>query len=367
MFKVMVVDDMEVMRRQIKRLPLWGEGTGFSIVDEAEDGQEALYKLQRQPVDLLITDIKMPRINGIELLKEAHENQLATCVVFLSEHSEFNFAKEAIQYGIFDYLVKPVKAEELKTLLQKVKNYIEEREQAQIQLKKLEDKLMEKIEVYYPTSYLNSIVQYVCEGNKEAIKTIGAMVDDTAAALGHDIVKTAIVLEKAYNEILIGVKDKHGWIEEFVDINFFADTNLTHYSDIDSIKKKMIEMLEAIISIITKFILYSGKSPLIKKICIYVMGNVENNISITTISEALFITKNHIGDIFKQETGMTVGEYITMVKIERAKQLVAEGTFKNYEIAEKLGYSNVEYFAKLFKKNTGLTPMEFKHEFKKQI
>lgn len=367
MFKVMIVDDMEVMRRQIKRLPLWGEDTGFNIIDEAEDGQEALYKLQRQPVDLLITDIKMPRINGIELLKEVHENQLATCVVFLSEHSEFNFAKEAIQYGIFDYLVKPVKAEELKTLLQKVKNYIEEKKQAQIQLKKLENKLMEKIDVYYPTSYLNSIVQYVCEGNNGAIKTIEAMVEDTAAALGYDMTKTAIMLEKAYNEILLGVKDKHGWIEKFVNTKFFSDINLTHYSDTDSIKKTMIEMLEALISIITKFILYSGKSSLIREICIYVIENVENNISITTISKTLFLTKNHIGDIFKQETGMTVGEYITMVKIERAKQLVAEGTLKNYEIAERLGYNNVEYFAKLFKKNTGLTPMEFKNALKQQI
>jgi len=95
------------------------------------------------------------------------------------------------------------------------------------------------------------------------------------------------------------------------------------------------------------------------------MTNVENNISISTISEALFLTKNHIGDTFKQETGMTVGEYITMVKIERAKQLVIEGTLKNYEIAQKLGYKDVEYFGKLFKKNTGVSPGEFRNTFKK--
>lgn len=364
MFKVMIVDDIEVMRRQIKRLPLWGESTGFNIIDEAEDGQEALCKLQSQPVDLLITDIKMPRINGIELLKEVNENSLATCVVFLSEHSEFNFAKEAIQYGIFDYLVKPVKADELENLLQKVKNYIEEQEKAKTQLKKLEEKLMEKMDVYYPTGHINSIVQYILYGNKKGTEVIESMVEDTAAALGYDTMKTAIVLQRAYNEILINIKESHGWIEEFIDITSFDDINLTKYEDIDSIKKKMKEVLETIKLIIDRFIIDSNKTPLIKEICIYVLRNVEKDISITKISEVLFLTKNHIGDIFKQETGMTLGEYITMVKIERAKQLVIEGDLKNYEIAQNLGYRDVEYFGKLFKKNTGLTPMEYRNTVK---
>lgn len=365
MFKVMIVDDMEVMRRQIKRISLWGESTGFNIIDEAEDGQEALYKLQRQPVDLLITDIKMPRINGMELLQEANENCLATCVVFLSEHSEFNFAKEAIQYGIFDYLVKPVKEEELKTLLQKVKNYIEEKEKAQVQLKNLEDKLMEKIDVYYPTGHLNSIVKYISEGNKKALEAVEVMVEDTASALGHDTMRMAIVLQKASNEILMAVKEEHGWIEQFVDVTFFVDTNLTHYSDIDSMKKKMVEMLETIIFIINRFIINSDKTPLIKDICIYVVSNIEKDINITRISETLFLTKNHIGDVFKQETGMTVGEYITMIKIEKAKQLLTQGFLKNYEISQNLGYKDVEYFGKLFKKNTGFSPMEFRNAVKK--
>jgi len=365
MFKVMIVDDMEVMRRQIRRLPLWGDSTGFNIIDEAEDGQDALYKLQKQSIDLLITDIKMPRINGIELLREVYENNLATCVVFLSEHSEFNFAKEAIQYGIFDYLVKPVKAEELKALLQKVKSYIDEKQRAQVQLENLKDKLMEKIDVYYPSGHLNSIIQHISEGNKKAIEVLGVMVDETAAALDYDGMRIAIVLRRASSEILNRVKEKYEWIDKFVDINCFVDTNLTCYSNIDCTKKKMIEMLEAIILIINRFIIDSDKSHLIKEICTCVMTNVENEISITKISESLFITKNHIGDIFKQETGMTVSEYITMVKIARAKQLVVEGSFMNYEIAQKLGYKDVEYFGKLFKKNTGLSPVQFRNTLKK--
>lgn len=364
MFTVMIVDDMEAMRRQIKRLPIWGESEGFNIIDEAEDGQDALDKLKKQPVDLLITDIKMPRINGIELLKEVNEKSLANCVVFLSEHSEFNFAKEAIQYGIFDYLVKPVKLEELKKLLEKIKQFIEEKKQAQVKLKSLEEKLVERIDIYYPTSHINYIVEYISDKNINTIESISLMANEAYAIFEHDIMKTAIVLQKAMNEIYMRIKESHGWIDKFVDTTSFVNVNLTCCSTIDLIKRKLTEVIEAIKLTINTFIIESKKSPIVKEICIYSINNIENNISITTISEALFLTKNYIGDIFKQETGMTIGEYIIMLKIARAKKLIVDGDFKSYEIAQKLGYKDTEYFSKVFKKHTGLSPMEFRITFK---
>lgn len=364
MLKVMIVDDMEIMRRQIKRLPVWGNDAEFIIIDEAEDGQEAINKLQAEPVDLLISDIKMPRVDGIELLKEVYENNLATCTVFLSEHSEFSFAKEAIKYGIFDYLVKPVKLEELRNLLKKAKDYIVEKETEKIKLKSLEDKLVEKLEVYYPVEHIDLIIQHISNGNKQIDKAISNMVDETIIIFENDITKTAIVLQKAISEIFIGVEENHEWIEKFTCTDFYTDINLTNYSNVDLMKKSIIEIFQTIISIINKFVLNSKKSPLIKEICMYTIRNIENNISITTISEALFLTKNYIGDVFKHETGMTLGEYITMVKVERAKLLVIDGSLKNYEIAQKLGYKDSEYFSKVFKKYTKLTPIEFRSKNK---
>ncbi len=364
MFTVMIVEDLEVMRRQIKRLPIWEEDTGFEIVCEAEDGQDALEKLQLQPVDLIITDIKMPRIDGIELLREVYEKDLATCVVFLSEHSEFNFAKKAIEYGIFDYLVKPVNPNELKRLLNKAKKYIEEKKETQIQQKMIEDKIFDKIDIYYPINQLNFIVNYISEGDKKAILAMSDLVDSIATALECDATKTAIVAQKAYNEIWTGIKTNNMWIEKYVDINSFIDISLLKYDNIELIKNELAKIIETIISLINRFILKSNRTTLIREICNYVIENVEKEISLSKISEALFLTKNYIGDIFKQETGMTVGEYTTMVKVERAKKIVIEENFKIYEIAQRLGYENTEYFGKLFKRHTGLSPIEYKNKNK---
>lgn len=365
MYKVMIVDDMDFIRMQIKRLPLWGELTGFEVAAEAEDGQEALEKLRMQPIDLLITDIRMPRVNGIELLREVHENNLAACVVFLSEHGEFNFAKEAIQYGIFDYLIKPVNQEELRSLLEKVKECIHEKAEVQNQVKKLEDRLAEKIGVYYPSSHVNRILQYISEENEKAVEASAALVEEAAAVLGYDVMKTAIVLQKAYNEIWKGTMEVHQWMEQFIDIKSFIDINLKRIDNIDLMKEKIVGQVKAILSIIKRFIFNSRKSPIIREICHCVVKNIENEVCIAKISSALFLSKNYIGDVFKQETDMTLGDYITMVKVERAKKLIIEGRLKSYEIAQILGYNNSEYFGKLFKRNTGFSPMEYKKYIEK--
>lgn len=360
MLKVMIVDDLEVMRRQIKRLKLWGENTGFYIADEAEDGQTALDKLQKEPVDLLITDIKMPRINGMELLKETYEKKLATCVVFLSEYGEFTLAKEALQYDIFDYLVKPVKEKELRVLLKKAKEYIREKEASQRQLEKLEDKLMDKMEIYYPEKRIASIIEYLASGNKKAVEITEAMTEEIAMAMEYDMIKVRVVLERACDEIWTGVKKSHGWLEDFMDTSYFSNYRLAHHKNLESIKKEVTDTIRLLQITLGRFILRGKTNVVVQQICTYVIQNVENKITMNDISESLYLSKNYIGDIFKEETGVTVGEYITGIKMERAKRLIVEGELKNYEIAEKLAYKDVEYFSKLFKKTTGQTPKEFK-------
>ena len=360
MYKVMLVDDIEVMRRQIKRLDLWGEQTGFYIVDEADDGFEALSKLEKNPVDLLITDISMPRINGIELLKEVYEQSLATCVVFLSEHKEFSYAKEAIQYDIFDYLVKPVEREELRALLIKVKRFIEQKRALENEKKELENKLVERLDLFYPINQINDVINCVIGGDEAVSERIAEMVGITFKALEYDLVKTALVLQKTYTEILNAVKTKYAWIDQFADTTAFTCVDLTKLKHIDEIEGQLSELVESLAKMINKFILVSKKSSLVAEICDFIIRNVDHGITLSKVSEGLFLTKNHIGDVFKQETGLTVGEYIIMVKVERAKQLIKEGNLKQYEISELLGYNDSEYFAKLFKKNTGLSPIAYK-------
>ncbi|WP_182200959.1 response regulator [Paraliobacillus salinarum] len=361
MFKVMIVDDMEIIRRQIKRLPLWGEDSNFSIIAEAEDGQDALEKLQQAPVDLLITDIGMPRINGVELLKEVQQNDLAKCVVFLSEHSEFDYAKQAIENGIFNYLVKPVSEEGLEELLNKVKSKLEKSNQVQTHIQTLENKLTEQTTLFYPTAQLHVMIELVKKGNMEAVDLMKSIVEDAFTTLDNDRLKTALLLEKFYRDLFSHLKGEYSWIDQFLDMNSHSSISLTHYQTLEMIQEKLMKRVEYCVSIIKRLIYQSYSCPTVEQVCHYVLNNMDKEINMGNIAQALFLTKNYIGNLFKQETGITVKNYIMMTKIEKAKLLLLKDGLKNYEIADQLGYKNVEYFSKIFKRYTGYSPVAFKN------
>lgn len=99
--------------------------TGHVIVGEAADGEEGLQMVLRFKPDLVITDIRMPRKSGLEMLKELYERRIKVHSIILSGYSEFEYAKKAIRYGVDDYLLKPLAAEDVRNMLQGIEEKLE--------------------------------------------------------------------------------------------------------------------------------------------------------------------------------------------------------------------------------------------------
>ncbi len=118
MYKVMLIDDEPWILKDLREIFNWNE-LGFEIVAEAGkvDGAEAI--IARYQPDLIISDIRMPGMSGLELMSRIKRKYSDTLVVFISAHSEFDYAKQAIQMGAFDYILKPAKAAELEEVLKK--------------------------------------------------------------------------------------------------------------------------------------------------------------------------------------------------------------------------------------------------------
>ena len=103
MRKILIVDDEKIVRSEILRLADW-EKYGMEVVGEAENGVEALDIIETLEPDLILTDIKMPMISGLELAKRVRELRPATQMVILSGYDSFEYAREAINYNIISYL-----------------------------------------------------------------------------------------------------------------------------------------------------------------------------------------------------------------------------------------------------------------------
>lgn len=108
-YTVVVADDEEEIRRSLVRRVKWEE-IGFEVVGEAENGADALELVEKLEPDLLLTDIKMPFLSGIELARAVREVRPMVQIAFLSGFDDFTYAQQAIQYNIVSYMLKPISA-----------------------------------------------------------------------------------------------------------------------------------------------------------------------------------------------------------------------------------------------------------------
>ncbi len=126
MYTVVVADDERELRQALVRKVDWKEA-GFIVIGEAENGAEALEMVERLEPDLLLTDIRMPFLNGIELARQVREVRPATQIAFLSGFDDFTYAQQAIQYNIISYMLKPISSAEMMEELRKIKTRIDEK------------------------------------------------------------------------------------------------------------------------------------------------------------------------------------------------------------------------------------------------
>lgn len=128
MLKVLLVDDEPFILQGLKVLIDWN-AEGYEVVGAVRTGQEAIDYLKENPVDLVMTDIKMPVMSGIELLEEVRRDQISDAYfIILSGYNDFAYAQQAVRYHCIDYILKPVEKEQLIAVLQKVAAMSEKKE-----------------------------------------------------------------------------------------------------------------------------------------------------------------------------------------------------------------------------------------------
>ncbi|MCX6915775.1 MAG: response regulator, partial [Verrucomicrobia bacterium] len=142
LYKVFFVEDEIVTREGIRDHVDW-RGHGFEFCGEASDGELALPLLQTIKPDVLITDIRMPFMDGLQLSQIVRDRLPATKIIILSGHDEFEYAQKAIKLGVSEYLLKPVSVQDLHNVLQKVASELEQERGEQQALQKLRDQVEE--------------------------------------------------------------------------------------------------------------------------------------------------------------------------------------------------------------------------------
>ena len=143
---VMIVDDEPIIRKALVSIIDW-ESIGCIICDEAEDGVDACEKIRRSAPDILITDVKMPGMDGIELAGYIHEHKIPTKVILLTGYAEFEFARKAINYEVVDFILKPTTTESVLMAVNKAVRNIRQANRAYERISELQSQLQDSFTV----------------------------------------------------------------------------------------------------------------------------------------------------------------------------------------------------------------------------
>lgn len=402
MFKVIIVDDERITRRGLIEYVNWVK-LGIEVAGEASDGVEGLELAMAVKPDIIICDVRMPKMNGLNMVESLRESGLQTKVVFLSGFSEKEYLKSAIKLGAVDYLEKPINLIEFNELLSKIVDELKEESVDNQEQEEIKNKLNQG------NQYLiDSIVDKAISGREIDENTLKNTLDHMNIRFPLEFDCRVVVIKSAkMNQIpvllkammdcreklkftmLFGVKGLeiisihthkvgNSELTEFYTmmIEIAAEnTEIKTYIGIGEVykgfknsKESYVTALETIewkgFKNINKPVYNDEKriSALIRDVEKYIDKKYSENITIKDIADKVYITPQYLCKIYKKETGETINGYITNLRMEKAINLMDDRRYKIFEIAIKLGYKDPNYFARVFKKHTGKNPSDYREE-----
>jgi two-component system, response regulator YesN len=520
MYKVVLADDEEIIREGIKTLINWEE-LGLELVGVAGDGISTLEFVQQLKPHILVTDVRMPGMTGLELLKELRTRNINIRIIIISGYNDFEYVKEALKYRVYDYLIKPINENELTSILRDIVREIDERiiyninNSESIKLIKdntfnrlisgailkldffeklnffgmeissesftaivfeIEDSkniageelefrrfslhnICEELLIQMPVLTIffdrNNRLVILVYGNSDVLneeylfsisKQLKIKAEDflgfkVSAGIGQSV-KDIMQIKQSYGEAIEALKQKFVYgigaiiffektalgesrkinlnLEKFekslkeldntkaveeiklifsycfrmgsADISFIKNIGVYVIASIikvldeydcdrnkvlegeDSLLERVtqaetVEKMEASFIEVVNFVINYMKEIKINKpkkiiddIIAYVKINYDSNLTIKSVSKVFYINPAYFGRIFKNETGENFSDFLNKIRIEKARKFLFEGDLKIYEVAEKCGYKEIDYFRLMFKKYTGINPAEFKRK-----
>jgi len=372
MYKVFLAEDEIVVREGIRNSIHWEE-TSYILAGEAPDGEMALSMIQDIKPDILITDIRMPFMDGLALSRIVKKALPWIKIIILSGHDEFEYAREAISIGVEEYLLKPVSAQEMLSALGKVAKRIDEDKEELLSIADIKTKIrstQDKLQ-YSDKNIFNPADLLIIDGDMLltkfkyiAKKDINIIVQEYTSMLENNWNENPMLVYFVFGEIIVSVSKViealGGDIKDIVPFSLSRENIQEIISSPDAFCENVRLLLSAMIEFRDSNTNGRYQSVIVKAREYIDINFANTNISLYSTAAYVGISPNHLSAVFVQETGENYIEYLTRVRIEKAKQLLKDTTMKSVDIAYETGFNDPHYFSNIFKKNTGLSPREFR-------
>lgn len=411
MYKLIIVDDEEEIRRGL-RFFIEASKQEYEIAGEFDDGNEAIEFLNENYVELVITDVKMNSVSGIDVMKFIYEAKLPTKVIVISGYKKFDYSTAAIEYKARFYMSKPTDYDDLVNAFRIITEEIKAEKE-----EKAQNELIRKQFLYFKNEFLKKIFQNNLTEDefKKKLEIVGA--SDNFKSCRFAIVSMRIASYEEYYAENITINGDFA-DEKIINavLSFFKDYSLdaccVHsirgkfkfavYSDIYATAAELMDFLDTKLkeleAYMTKKLNVEPKSHIsagysdavsffkndpveqpafendslddddyrLVQIERYISTNITKDITLQQVAEHFHYNMNYFSGYFKQRMGENFSSYIINMKMNIAKNLLCFTNKKLSEISSDIGYSELSYFLKVFKKNVGVSPMEYRKKYGKE-
>ncbi|PAE08334.1 hypothetical protein CHI12_06450 [Terribacillus saccharophilus] len=384
--KALLVDDEKNGREVLRTLGEW-EQNGITVLLEASDGKEALELIASEQPEIIFTDIKMPRMSGIELMEQLHAADYRGKCILVTGYDDYQFMRKAIQFNSFDYLLKPIDPEAFTKVLENVTQaIIADKRSLENEAEVLEDARRLLLEQQVSALCMGeskdfSILKDILPQEEKIDLTLlsfyhmhqpARVMDTLANELHQYAVGDIFHFQQEENLYIVLSAADHwlqieNWLRHHLDLPVrIVQKRLRSQEEIAPVFQQLtVELAEHRYRTIRRLVELESEQRG-QDIVAYVESYYMEDVSLERLSKLFFLSKEHISRKFKQETGMTLSRYVTNCRMKQAKQWIEQTNKTMYDIARLLGYQDEVYFSKLFKKETGLTPTAYRTECNEQ-
>lgn len=330
MFKMIIVDDEKIIRETIHSLIDWNS-LGVDVVAVCKDGIEAFDCILDEYPDIVMTDIKMPGLSGLELIEKVRAAQLNTEFVILSGYGEFEFARTAMRYGVQHYLLKPSNEAEIMQVIQSCVKTCKKKSASRV------DALLAKLFVTAmpPEKLLQRNFFTELSGEQDADLAKTQMIRFVMEASKKEYYPLS-KLQTTDNLMLVNA------CTSMEDLSHCAEQIMTAVFSVEP-QHKYTDCVEKVVKYVSEHL-------------------SDSNLSLKWISENyLFMNPDYVSKMFVKQTGSKFSAYVTELRIEQAKRLLLEHAEQSpYAVAEMVGFgNNPQYFSQIFKKYTKMSPKDY--------
>lgn len=396
MYNLILIEDELFALNQLISLLKW-ENFDFNLVAYFDNGEDAINYLSKNHVDLVITDIKMNSVSGIDVSKYCYENCKNTLVVYCSAYQEFPYAIQGIRYSVADYIEKPLTKKKLSETLLKCKE----------KLDSLNNKKTDKISNFISMQDYNDICLFIFDLMNGFYKEY----ENFKAAL--DSIEHTIIPTKECISIMFFIENyddfmKNKWKNRTQNLTYlitnavcavknnyiFLATNhndnkieiwgfpLDKSSSLDDFKPDIIiNKLKSLLNldvIVNKKTIYPDvenlffslnennsllseeKNETIENTVKFIENNYNKNISTTDAAKNVNVSKSYFCNYYKQHTGENFISTLNKYRINKAIEIIESGDLSKFSILHtRVGFQSKAHFYKLFKQYTGYSPSEY--------